>query len=295
MWWALLGALLAALAYGSATVLQAMSVRGDDLGVAPAPGEPSHTGRSRAAATRLYALGLALDGVGFLASLAALRRLPLFLVESAVAASVAVTAVLTVLVFGVRLGRSEVAALLVTFAGLVLLAVSARDKSAQSVGSAAGWLVLASAGAVGLLFLVGLRLKDDNTAAVVLAVTSGTGFGILGIAARVVQIRVPWWHTAADPMLWAIAAHGGLAAVAYGFALHRGRTTTVAAVTIVVETVLPAAIGLSLLGDGVRPHLGAVAGAGFVAAVAGSLVLARHAEGDTASEPNPVGDRRSAV
>lgn len=288
MWWALLGALLAALAYGSATVLQAMSVRGDDLRAAPAGSDEP---RSRGAATRLYALGLGLDVVGFLASLAALRRLPLFLVESAVAASVAVTAVLTVLVFGVQLGRAEVAALLVTLAGLVLLAISARDNSAQPVGSLAGWLVLASAAAVGLLFLVGLRLRDDNAAAVVLAVTSGAGFGILGIAARVVQVRVPWWHTAADPTLWAIAAHGALAAVAYGFALHRGRTTTVAAVTIAVETVLPAAIGLSLLGDAVRPHLAPVAGAGFVAAVLGSVLLSRHAEVDAEPRPDPVGNR----
>ena len=64
-----------------------------------------------------YAAGLALDGLGFLASVAALRTLPLFLVESAVAASVAVTAALSVLVLHVRLGATEVVALVAIGAG----------------------------------------------------------------------------------------------------------------------------------------------------------------------------------
>ena len=82
----LLGAFAAAVLYGAATVLQAAGVR--SLRLVPA-GAPLP---ARLWAGRLYAVGLALDGLGFLASIAALRTLPLFVVQSAIASSVAVTA-----------------------------------------------------------------------------------------------------------------------------------------------------------------------------------------------------------
>jgi drug/metabolite transporter (DMT)-like permease len=213
--------------------------------------------------------------------------LPLFLVESAVASSVAVTAGLAVLVLGVRLRRIEVAALAVTFFGLVLLAICARDGAAQHVGPVAGWMLLGSAGGVLLILLAGLRMVDRTAGSIVLAVASGLGFGVLGISARTLQVRTPWWHTVADPVLWAVIAHGVLSAVAYGFALQRGRTTTVAAITFTVETVLPAGIGLAFLGDAVRTHLVPLAAVGFLATVGGSIMLSAHAEPDRVEVPAP--------
>lgn len=276
MLFGLVGAAVAAVAYGTATILQA-------LGVRQIAGLESHASVwSRVVAGRLYAIGLALDGLGFVASVASLRRLPLFLVESAVASSVAVTAVLAVLVLHVRLRHAEKAAIGATSLGLALLGVSAQAGAARHVGTVAGWLLLGSAAVVALVLLVGVRDSHDVRATLVLAVASGVGFGLVGVAARTLQVRDPWWHTAADPVLWALAAQGILASVAYGFALHRGRTTTVAAITFVVETVLPTAIGLVFLGDAVRAHLVPVATIGFLATLGGCIVLARHAETPTA-------------
>jgi hypothetical protein len=73
---------------------------------------------SRLAAGRPYVLGLLLDVLGFLAPVVSLRILPLFLVESAVASSVAVTAVLAVVVLDVRLRHAEITALVVIGVGL---------------------------------------------------------------------------------------------------------------------------------------------------------------------------------
>jgi hypothetical protein len=123
----LLGALLAALAYGAATVLQAVAVRR----VARLPTGTPLLRRARTGWP--YAVGLALDGLGFLASVAALRTLPLFLVESAVAASVAVTAVLSVLLLHVRLGAAEVVALAVVGVGLAGLAFAAAETVVPAV------------------------------------------------------------------------------------------------------------------------------------------------------------------
>ena len=78
----LIGALLAAICYGTASVFQARGSRA----------APTATGLDPRLMTRLlrswpFLFGLGLDGLGFLFELAALRILPLFLVQSCVAAS----------------------------------------------------------------------------------------------------------------------------------------------------------------------------------------------------------------
>jgi hypothetical protein len=71
----------------------------------------------------------------------------------------------------------------------------------------------------------------------------------------------------------------------YATALQRGSVTTTTAAVVVAETVVPAAIGIGLLGDQTR-HV-PVALAGFVLAVAGTLTLARFGEPSPADRPTP--------
>ncbi len=261
------------MAYGAATVLQALGVRR----FADAPARPR--GR-RLWAGRLYAVGLALDAGGFLASVVALRSLPLFVVESAIASSVAVTAVLSALVLRVRLSGRETLALVGAGAGLVALAASASEGPAVRP-SAAGVLVLGAAVPVGALLVLGWRLpRRSRLGVTLLSAASGLGFGGVGVAARVLEVPHPWWHGVADPLVIALVVHSVLAMSAYGVALERGRVTTVAAVTFAVETVVPASIGLAWLGDAVRPGAwwAALAVLGFAGALGGSIALAAYAE-----------------
>lgn len=269
---ALVGAVLAAIAYGAATVLQAVGVQR----MAAVPRDASWWARGRAG--WLYAVGLALDGGGFLASLAALQSLPLFLVESMLASSVGITALLAVVLLGVRLSRREVGALVVIGVGLVLLAAGAHEGPARHVGTLGGWWLLAGAGLVSLVFAAGLLDRDRRRSSLVLASASGLGFGLTGIVARIFDASNPLWHTIFQPQLWALILAGAVALVAYGFALDRGRTTSVAAITFATETVIPAGIGLAFLGDGIRSGFAAVAVLGFVATLGGCLTLAGRAE-----------------
>ncbi len=269
---AFVGAVVAALAYGAATVLQALGVQ--RMSAAP----PNASWPERARTGWLYAVGLALDAGGFVASLAALQSLPLFLVESMLASSVGVTAVLAVAFLGVRLSRREIAMLAVIGVGLVLLAVSAHEGPARQIGTSGGWLLLGGAGLVALIFAAGLLDPDRARSSMVLAVASGLGFGLTGIVARVLNTSNPLWRTVFQPQLWALILAGAVALVAYGFALDRGRTTSVAAITFAMETVIPAAIGLAFLGDGIRSGFVIVASLGFVATLGGCLALAGHAE-----------------
>lgn len=275
----LLGALVAALAYGAATVLQAVGVRR----VAAAP--PGASWRSRALLARPYAAGLALDGLGFVASVAALRSLPLFLVESAVASSVAVTALLSVVVLGVRLGTAEVVALVAVLAGLCGLALAAAPGPAVEPAASAGWWLLAAAVVVALLVVVGAVDPVRARGAVVLGVAAGLGFGGVGVAARLLDVPSPLWRLATDGLAWALVAHAALATGAYALALARGRVTTVAALTFATETVVPALLGLLVLGDRVEPGRGPVAVGAFVLTLGGCVALAGR------SEPEAPGQR----
>jgi drug/metabolite transporter (DMT)-like permease len=278
----LLGAFVAAVAYGSATILQAVGVR--RLAALPQPA----TLGPRVRAVWPYGAGLALDAAGFLASLVALRTLPLFLVESAVASSVAVTALLSVLVLHVALQAREVVALAAVALGLVALALAAEPGPARSPGPTIGWWLLGAAVLVAALLVVGLADRQPVRPVVVLSVAAGLGFGGVGVAARVVEVPQQWWHVVADPAFWALAAHAVLATVCYAVALARGRVTTVAALTFAAETIVPAAVGLLWLGDAVRAGWTAVALAGFVVTLAGCIALAGRAEAPESSEDEGV-------
>jgi hypothetical protein len=268
----LLGALVTAVAYGVATVLQSVASRR----VAVVDGFDPRL-LVRLSRSMPYLIGLALDGVGFLAGVLALRTLPLFLVQAAIASSVGVTALVAAHWLRVRLGHREVAALWALGAGLVLLAVSARPEAATALAAAGQWAVLAGLLPLLLLIVVAGRWSPAR-AGVALAAAAGLGFGGVGIAARALEVPAVRWHLVASPLLWALAGYGVVAIYCYAAALQRGRVTVVAAITFGVETVVPALIGLALLGDRARPGFGPVAASGFVVTVGAALALARLAE-----------------
>lgn len=270
---AFIAALVAAVAYGAATVLQSVGVRS----FAAAPTRPwSH----RLWAGRLYAVGLALDAAGFLASLVALRTLPLFVVGSAIASSVGVTALLSAIVLHVRLSFPERLALTAIGVGLVLLAGSASQGAAVQPDAAGLLLLLATVPFLAMIVLGQSRPRGSRLGVGLLSTAAGLGFSGVGIAARIVEVPRPWWHAAGSVLVIMIVLHGALALVAYTLALARGRVTTVAAVNFAVETVVPAVVGLVWLGDAVRPGPGwaVLAGLGFALAVGGSMALASYAE-----------------
>jgi drug/metabolite transporter (DMT)-like permease len=272
MWWALLAALGAAVAYGIASIMQAVAAR-----AAPDSGE----GVDPRLLIRLlrqwrFLVGLALDTAGFLAEIVALRMLPLFVVQAALGASVAVTAVVAALVLDARLGRGEWAAVVAVCAGLTALGLSAQQEGVPRAGWTfhVGLLVtsvaLAAAGMMGAKFVPRGRITA-------LGLVAGLEFGIVAIGGRVVTGFAPG-VLLRDPATYAIAVAGVCAFLFYAAALQRGSVTAATAMVVVGETVMPALIGIVILGDRTRPGFSAVAIAGFIVAVAGALALARFGE-----------------
>jgi hypothetical protein len=266
-------ALFAALGYGSASVLQSVAARSAE----------SSRGLDPRLFVRLagsvpYVSGLGLDLAAFVASLVALRTLPLFFVQSAIAASVGVTAVLATAI-GVRLHGREIAALLVLGAGLLLLAASAQPDRGTPLTLPVRWGLLSTAVVLGAAGAAVAR-ANGRSSAPALAVLGGLAFTVVAVAARSLTVPTPLWHVLADPGFWAILALGALGMLLFTTALQRGSVTSATAVTFAVETIIPAGVGLAFLGDTTRPGFALVAAVGFLLTISGSLALAT---GPTAS------------
>ena len=278
MTWGLAGAFAAAIAYGAATVLQAVGARS--------------TVRSAGPDARLmlrllksvpYVVGLCLDGVGFALSLAALRSQPLFIVQAIVSSSLAVTALLAVLMLHARLKLLEWFAIGLVTAGLTMLALSARDEPGSSVSFAGRLALFLGVVVVGVLAAAVARGREGNPSdAWALGCLAGLMYGAGGVGARVLADPTSLRGLLTDPALWAMAFAGILGLLLFAMALQRGRVTVVTSTTVVTQTLAPAALGITLLHD--RPAHGrtVLAAVGFGVTVFGSVLLARYGEAPVA-------------
>ncbi|MEU4287334.1 hypothetical protein AB0E63_03860 [Kribbella sp. NPDC026596] len=275
----LLGAFGAAVCYGVGSILQAVAARRTQ----------SVEGLDPRLLIRLfgswrYLLGIGFDGFAFLLSIAALRSLPLFVVQSIVASFLAVTAVLGAIFLHMPLRRSDWIALLLVIAGLVLVGLSAAEDRSVTVSEAERWGVLVAAVALGVL-AVPLGRIDGARGAAALGALAGLAYGAVAVAARVLpgSVRLDTLLSdlgtlLTDPSIYALILAGGVALLAYSTALQRGSVTQATAPLVIGETVAPALVGVLMLGDRPRPGWGYVAALGFVLAVVGALRLSRHGD-----------------
>jgi drug/metabolite transporter (DMT)-like permease len=289
--WGLLGAFAAAIAYGAATVLQAVGARSD--------GSTDHLDMrlvARLVHSWPYIAGLLLDGLGFGLSFAALRSLPLFTVQAIVASSLAVTALIAA-ALGARPSSPEWVALGLVTAGLTLLALSARRQHATPLDDSDRWLLVISVLVVGLVAFLVVRRTAGETPhdGWLLGAMAGLLYGAGGIGARILRTPHHVWMLFTDPALWALVIAGGLGLLIYAMALQRGRVTMVTSAVVVMETVVPAVVGVMLLGD--RPsHGGTVISAvGFGLSVVGALTLARYGEAPPPSPAREMPDLSAAL
>lgn len=297
----LLMALAAALCFGVAMVLQALGAQRHKA----EPGE-GVLGTARAMLNLPFAAGLVLDCFGFVAQLIALRTLPLYVVQAALAGALAVTAVLGAALLKIRLGRGEWAGVAGVCVGLAVLGATAGAEGHKQPGQPFHWMLVGAVLLIAVLGGLAWRLGEPRRAAVMGALC-GLGFGVVGLAVRV----LPTTHgldltpLLSDPATYALLAGGGVSFVFMTEGVRGGKVTTATASMVLGETALPAVLGVVLLGDGTRPGMIPLAVAGFALAVAGALALARfgevgpteQAESESGSDPAAVevGEKHTAV
>jgi drug/metabolite transporter (DMT)-like permease len=265
-------ALGAAVCFGTATVLQAIAAR-----AAAAPGRGGDAALLlRALRQWRYLAGLALDGLGFLLQIAALRSVPIYAVGAALAASLAVTAVAASRLLRTRLSGVEWAAVGVVCAGLAMLGLASGTEGEESGPAGLDWAMLATAAGVLLLGALAGRLTG-RARALLLGLGAGFGFGVVEVSVRLIDSLHPY-DLLRDPAAYALLLGGGAAFLLLTSALQRGSVTTSTAGMVIGETVGPALIGVVWLGDRTREGLAWLAVLGFAVAVAGALALARFGE-----------------
>ena len=219
----------------------------------------------------LGALALNLTGFGF--HLVALRTIPLFLAQSGIAASLAVTALLAMRVFHDPLHARDWAAIAAVTVGLAMMASSAGDVGDEDASTPFLICVYCALGAIALAGLAASRL-DGVKATALLGLLAGFGFAGVGICARVLPDLTPS-AILSEPATYALLISGAMAFLLYSLALQRGSVTEATALMIAAQTVTPAAVGALLLNDQIRSGWLAVALAGFGLAVLGALALTR--------------------
>jgi len=264
---AYLAALATALCYGLGSVLQSMGAKR----VQSKPGV-SLGSLSRILRQGPYVLGLGLDGLGWLASLLALLRLPLFVVQAMVAGSIAFIVLFSALLEKAKPSGRQLAYVAVLCLGLLALAASGAPEVATRPP---GYFVPAMAATACVLLFAGFvtpKLLSPVAASSVLGAVAGLAFGGAALCVRSLSSGIKPSEIL-HPTLWILLAFGGMGMAFFATALQRGAVTVTTAWLFTAETIAPALIGMLLLGDRARPGLGFVAAASFVLTVAASVGL----------------------
>lgn len=277
MAWGLAAALVAAVCYGFASVLQAVGARGVER-----TDQIDHRLLVRVLGSLPFLAGTALDAVGLGFNLYALRTLTLFTVQAVVNTNLAVTAVASVLLLHVAMERRDKAAVFAVICGLVLLGLASGPEGAGRFDSVHRYCLLAASAILAAAAMVTANVFKQAHPAL-LGGLAGFLFGLFGISVRVIPSLDPA-RLVTDP-----AAYSALIASVTGFlffaaALQRGSVTATTAALVVGETTVPALVGLILLGDTTRRSFEPVGVAGFLLAVGGALALSRYGE---LAEPKP--------
>jgi drug/metabolite transporter (DMT)-like permease len=282
----LIAAVVAPLFYGVASVMQAMAVRTASRPARAAAGGGAFAAVDPGLVVRMFrqwrfVASLGLDMLGFVAQLVALNRLPLFAVQAIIAANLAVTAVVASWLIGATLGWREWVAVGGVIVGVGLLGTSAGAEGAATVGNTFKLALIVAVAGIGLIGLAAARLPGPARTPL-LGATAGLGYGVLAVAARVLNGFAPL-HLVQDPAAYALAAAGIVSFLFYASALEGGSVTVAVAAVVLVETIPPAAVGITLLGDKTRHGMAGLAIAGFILAVICAVQLARFGQTEHAA------------
>jgi drug/metabolite transporter (DMT)-like permease len=286
----LVAAMVAALCYGIAAVMQAMAVRT----ASPRPGHAPAGGGLNAVDPGLvvrmlhqwrFIASLGIDLIGFVAQLVALRRLPLFAVQAMIAANLAVTAVFAAWLMHIMLTWREWLAVAGVVTGVGLLGSSAGAEGAAQPGPAFQMALIVTVAGIALAGLAAARLPNPARTPVLGAV-AGLGYAVLAVAARILPGFSPQ-QLIRSPASYALAAAGIVSFMLYAAALEGGSVTVATAAVVLAETTPPAIVGVIFLGDSTRHGLTGVAALGFGLAVVCAVALARFGEATEEQDAEP--------
>jgi hypothetical protein len=218
-----------------------------------------------------WLIGFALESTGFALYVAALALAPLTLVQSVAAGGIGVLAFVSARMRRRRLGRHELAGVLISMLGLLVLAVSLAGGSGEGAG--------------GSTFEIVLWLTATAAAAVV-ALALGRRFGALAVAEGVagglffsigdISVKVATQGGARSAFAIGVIVGYSLGTLFLQLGYQKGGALTVAGLATLLTNALPIAAGTVVLGEPVPSGaFGGLRIAAFAAVTLGAILLAR--------------------
>ncbi|NYD58419.1 drug/metabolite transporter (DMT)-like permease [Nocardioides marinisabuli] len=265
--------LLGAVLFGVGAVAQAHGVRRH-------PTPPVHLGAFVARSVRDPWTWLVLSAYlgGFVLHAAAIWLLPLYLTQATVAMALPVAALAQRHVEE-PLGRAHWGSVGLVVLGLVLLAAGS-----GSAGAARAEPVLASSLVAGAALLGLASALRHHVGAAGLGTLAGLGYAGSAVAVRGVELPLGAW---AVVCALAVPSFSLVAFWLYSLGMDRASVSWATAPMNVGQTFVPAAVGVALLGDTVRPGWWWVVLLGLVLSTWGAVRLGRAA--DLARPHRPTG------
>ncbi|GIE91406.1 hypothetical protein [Actinoplanes regularis] len=264
--WIALGiAIFGSLCYAVGSILQAVGARRSTSAVKTL-GHP------------LYLIGIALDMAAWLGSMIALRELAVYLVESVLAGSLAITAFAAWAFLGSKLRKRDVAAIVITICALAGLALSAGQ---QHIVAASLQLRLGFVVALIVVLVLGWGATRIGSPGLIASI-GGLSVGAAALGGRALHLPDDEMTTVgsaalaifSEPLTYVLLVFAANGMVMYANALQRGDVGRVTAVHWTGEVVAPSVIALTILGDTVRPGWEPVALAAALITVSCAIVLA---------------------
>ncbi|MBN9791888.1 hypothetical protein DMP17_25275 [Pseudonocardia sp. TMWB2A] len=233
-------------------------------------------GRTSAVLARPRFLGgIAMDIVTWLCMVVALQFIPIFAVQATLAGAIAMTALYARYFRGEWLRPVHRLAIGASMLGLAFVAGSAGTERKQALtGHGTTVAVLIAA----LVVIMGVTLAITNsTKPWPSAVLAGLGLGGGSVCIRAMHVSegVDLAGLLREPLVYILVGMALTGLYNYARALQLGDVSTVTALYMVTQVVVPGLVGITLLDDTVRPGLWWLLLLGLALVVYGTSILAR--------------------
>ena len=273
-------AVFGAFSYAAASILQAVAAR-RSRGTVRTMGHP------------LYLLGICCDLLAWVGAMIALRELAVYLVESILAGSLALTVVAARLFLSSSLRKRDTAAVVATLAALTVLAMSAGSQDDVTASSALRFAFCAAALAMAVTGWAAARARAPAGVVAALAGLSLGGAALVGRALPMPaqpqrDVSATAVAIATEPLTAALVTLAVTGMLLYAHALQHGDVGPVTAVHWTAEVVAPSAVAVAFLGDTFRPGWALPATVAGLVTVGAAVLLATAPANHAAARPEPV-------
>ena len=236
-----------------------------------------------------YLFGTFLAIVGYGLSLISLRVLPLFLVQSLIAASVLVTAFGERIFLHKRIGMNTYWALLVVLIGLVLLSTGAVPGPATIHNQTARLLVEVAPVPLTMFGMLLIYAKTRNKVATfTMSALSGLLFGNTSTIGRILVYPTPIWKVLENPIFYSLVFSAIAGQYLFIVSLQRTLATKSNAVMISTQTLGPALCGLLFFDDKIQSGYQLIVLSGGILVLIGAIAAAMTASRQSAARKAPI-------